>query len=64
MCMLRWLAVPQEELESVAGEKEAWDSLPIRTAAKPPISGRKWMKMASFNAAAKANLLVIPLFDH
>lgn len=46
MCMLRWLDVPQEELESVAGEKEAWDSLPIRTAAKPPISGRKWMKMA------------------
>ena len=45
--LLAWerLGIPQEELESVAGEKEAWRALlePAATATRPRISGGQWM---------------------
>jgi len=43
MSHLAWehLRIPQEELESIAGEKEVWE--PAATVTRPRISGRKWM---------------------
>jgi len=41
IALLAWerLGIPQEELESVVGEKEAWGAL----LSWPRISGREWM---------------------